>query len=36
MMTLRRLARGLTFLLRLDMALGIVMTAALLIFVATR
>jgi len=36
MTTIRRLARGLTFLVRLDMALGIVMTAALLVFVATR
>ena len=33
---LRRVARGLTFLLRVDMALGVVTTAALLVFVAWR
>jgi hypothetical protein len=32
----RRLARGLTFLVRIDMALGVMMTAALLVFLATR
>ena len=34
MTTLRRLARGLTLLLGIDMALGVAMTAALLVFVA--
>ena len=33
---LRRVARGLTFLLRVDMALGVVTTVALLVFVAWR
>jgi hypothetical protein len=36
MTMLRRVARGLAFLLRVDMALGILMTAALLVFVALR
>jgi len=36
MTMLGRLARGLTFLLRVDMALGIVMTTALLVFLAVR
>ena len=36
MTMLRRVARGLTFLLRVDMALGILMTAALIVFVALR
>jgi hypothetical protein len=36
MAMLRRLARGLTFLLRVDIALGVLTTAALLVFVAWR
>jgi hypothetical protein len=36
MTMLGRVARGLTFLLRLDMALGIALTAALLVFLAMR
>jgi hypothetical protein len=36
MTILRRVARGLTFLLRLDMGLGIVLTAALVVFLALR
>jgi hypothetical protein len=36
MTMLRRVARGLTFLVRVDMAVGIVMTVALLAFMAWR
>jgi hypothetical protein len=36
MTMLRRMARGLTFLLRVDIALGLLMTATLLVFVALR
>jgi hypothetical protein len=36
MTMLRRVARGLTFLLRVDIALGLLMTAALLLFMALR
>jgi hypothetical protein len=36
MTMLRRVTRGLAFLLRVDMALGILMTAALVVFVALR
>jgi hypothetical protein len=36
MTMLRRLARGLTFLLRVDMTLGVLMTFALLVFLAWR
>jgi len=36
MTMLRRMARGLTFLLRVDMCLGIAMAAALVVFVALR
>jgi hypothetical protein len=36
MAMLRRVARGLTLLVRVDMALGVLMTAALLVFMAWR
>ena len=36
MTMLRRVARGLTFLLRVDMTLGLLITAALLVFMALR
>jgi hypothetical protein len=36
MTMLRRAARGLAFLLRLDMALGVAVAAALVVFVALR
>jgi hypothetical protein len=36
MTMLRRVARGLAFLLRVDIALGVLMTGALLVFVAWR
>ncbi len=35
-MTWQRVARGLAFLLRLDMALGVAVAAALVVFVAWR
>jgi hypothetical protein len=35
-MSWQRVARGLTFLVRVDIALGLMMTAALLVFVAWR